>query len=328
MSQPLVRGRPSSLILLGMMMLVTGCTGDGGTAGGGAKACQTNCPTAKAGPERAVLTGAAVTLDGSGSTSGTPGLITYQWALTSKPTGSAATLVGATTARATFTADVAGTYDARLVVHEGGVSSAPDTVRITCGPGNLTPIADAGPDRTELLGTPVMLDGTGSRDPNGKPITYAWRVVTQPAGSQAVLLSATSKTSSFTPQVAGPYTLALTVSDGALTSPADEVVITVTSDNCPPVANAGPDQQVTTGQLVTLRGAGSTDPNDDPLTFSWRFQSKPDGSTATVAAATSVSPIFRPDLAGLYVLSLVVSDGMRTSAHDTVVVEAGLPRFN
>jgi len=188
------------------------------------------------------------------------------------------------------------------------------------------PIADAGPDRTELLGIPVTLDGTGSRGPNGTPITYAWRVVTQPSGSQAVLLNATSKTPSFTPQVAGPYTFAITVSDVALTSPADEVVITVTSDNCPPVANAGPDQQVTTGQLVTLRGAGSTDPNDDPLTFSWRFQSKPDGSTTTVAAATSVSPIFRPDLAGLYVLSLVVSDGMRTSAPDTVVVEAVIRR--
>src|SRR6185503_9166234 len=193
-------------------------------------------------------------------------------------------------ARPTFTADVVGTYDARLVVQEGGASSAPDTVRITCGTGNLVPIADAGPDRTELLGTPVTLDGTGSRDPNGTPITYAWRVVTQPAGSQAVLLSATSKTSSFTPQVAGPYTLALTVSDGALTSPADEVVITVTSDNCPPVANAGPAQQVTTGRWGPVRGAGSTDRNDDPLTVRWRCQSKPDGSTASVAAAASVSP--------------------------------------
>jgi hypothetical protein len=73
---------------------------------------------------------------------------------------------------------------------------------------------------------------------------------------------------------------------------------------------------------VTLSGAGSTDPNDDPLTYSWRFQSTPAGSTATLAAATAVSPTFTADMAGLYVLSLVVSDGMRTSAPDTVVVEA------
>lgn len=329
MSQTPARARHSSMILM-TILLLSGCSGGGGGTGGSTgAACQTNCPTAVAGPEQAVVTGAAVTLDGSGSTSGTSGLITYHWTF-SKPAGSGATLAGATTARPTFTPDVAGTYAARLVVREGGVSSPPDTVTITCGTGNLTPIANAGPDRTELLGTPVTLDGTGSRDPNGTPITYAWRVVTQPSGSQAALLSATSRTPSFTPQVAGLYTLALTVSDGSLTSLADEVTITVTADNCPPVANAGPDQTVTTGQVVTLTGAGSSDPNDDPLTYSWRFQSKPDGSTATLAAATAVSSTFTADMAGLYVLSLVVSDGMRTSAPDTVVVEAkaSRPRFN
>ena len=316
-----------SMILLGVtLLLFSGCSGDGGETGGApGAACQTNCPTAKAGPEQAVVTGAAVTLDGSGSTSGTPGLITYQWTLLSKPAGSAATLVGATTARPTFTADVVGTYDARLVVQEDGASSAPDTVRITCGSGNLAPIADAGPDRTEPVGSLVTLDGTASRDPNGTPITYAWRLVTQPAGSQAVLLNATGATPSFTPHVAGPYTFALTVKDGTLTSPSDEVVITVTANNCPPIADAGADQKVTTGQLVTLTGAGSTDPNHDPLTYSWRFQSKPDGSTATLAAATSVSPTFTADMAGLYVLSLVVNDGKLTSAPDTVVIEARLP---
>jgi hypothetical protein len=80
------------MILLGVtLLLLSGCSGDGGETGGApGAACQSNCPTAKAGPEQAVLAGDAVTLDGSGSTSGTPGLITYQWTLQSKPAGSAA----------------------------------------------------------------------------------------------------------------------------------------------------------------------------------------------------------------------------------------------
>ena len=135
MNQIPSRVRHHSLILLGVtLLLLSGCSGSGGDIGGSTTvACQSHCPTANAGPEQAVVTGAAVTLDGSGSTSGTSGLSTYHWALTSKPTGSVATLAGATTARPTFTADVAGTYTARLVVQEGGASSAPDTVRITCG---------------------------------------------------------------------------------------------------------------------------------------------------------------------------------------------------
>ena len=326
MSQIPFRVRHSCVLLLGMtILLFSGCSGDGGGTGGSTgAACQSNCPTAQAGPEQAVLTGDAVTLDGSGSTSGTPGLITYHWTLLSKPAGSAATLASATTARPTFTADVAGTYAAQLVVQEGGASSPPAMVTITCGSGNLAPIANAGLDRTERLGTPFTLDGTGSGDPNGTPLTYAWKVVTQPAGSQAVLVSATTKTPSFTPQVAGLYTFALTVKDGTLTSPSDEVMITVTNDNCPPIANAGPDRDSPDGEVVTLTGAGSTDPNDDPLTYSWRFQSKPDGSTATLAAPTAVSPTFTPDRIGLYVLSLTVSDGRLTSAPDMVVINVFL----
>jgi chitinase len=154
-----------SLILLSItLLLLSGCSGDGGEVGGSTgAACQSNCPTARAGPEQVVLTGDAVTLDGSGSTSGTPGLITYHWTLQSKPTGSAATLANATTARPTFTADVAGSYTARLVVQEGGVSSPPATVTITCGSGNLAPIADAGPDRTDCSAPALPWMGPGVR---------------------------------------------------------------------------------------------------------------------------------------------------------------------
>ncbi len=86
--------------------------------------------------------------------------------------------------------------------------------------------------------------------------------------------------------------------------------------------NAGPNQAVTAGDLVTLTGAGSTDSNGNPLTYAWTLTSKPAGSTATLTGATTVNPTFTADLAGEYVASLVVNDGVVNSSPSTVTVTA------
>ncbi|VAX11597.1 hypothetical protein MNBD_GAMMA25-1961, partial [hydrothermal vent metagenome] len=45
-----------------------------------------------------------------------------------------------------------------------------------------------------------------------------------------------------------------------------------------PIADAGVDQLVAVDTVVTLDGSGSTDPEDDALTYSWTITARPDGS--------------------------------------------------
>jgi len=70
----------------------------------------------------------------------------------------------------------------------------------------------------------VALDGRESFDPDGDVLTYSW-TLEAPAESAAALDDASSPTPTFTADIAGAYAAILVVSDGALESPADEVVI-------------------------------------------------------------------------------------------------------
>jgi hypothetical protein len=92
--------------------------------------------------------------------------------------------------------------------------------------------------------------------------------------------------------------------------------------NVAPTANAGMAQNVLTGANVTLDGSGSSDANGDALSYAWTLTSKPAGSNAALAAATSAKPSFKADVDGSYVASLIVSDGKVGSAPVTVAVTA------
>src|SRR5439155_436935 len=107
-----------------------------------------------------------------------------------------------------------------------------------CAPVNYPPVANAGPDVTAPVGTTGPLDGQGSTDVDGDPLTYRWSFTSRPAGSSAVLSGAGTATPTFTIDRAGDYVVQLHVNDGLLDSAPDTV--TISTLNSLPVADAGP----------------------------------------------------------------------------------------
>lgn len=193
---------------------------------------------------------------------------------------------------------------------------------------NQAPVANAGTDLFLELnpsGMLVELDGSGSSDPDNDPLNYQWSL-NVPDGSNALLENPNSEYPSFIPDVVGAYSAQLQVFDGSLYSDTDTVTINVVQQNLPPIADAGPDQNLDLSAgsvLVQLDGRGSSDPEEQPLSYFWTLYA-PQGSNAVLDDYMSPNPGFTADVVGVYTVYLEVSDGYNYSEMDalTITVES------
>jgi hypothetical protein len=254
-------------------------------------------PFAEAGRNRNVRVGATVTLDGSASSDADGDDLTFSWTLVHRPGESTATLTDADSATPSFTADRPGTYQAELLVNDGTDLSDPDTVTINVAdlPENSPPEANAGSDRDVRVGVTVTLDGSASSDADGDDLTFSWSLVHRPDESTAALTGADTSNPSFVADRAGTYEAVLVVNDEKVDSDPDSVTIEA---NTPPEANAGEDQNVETGDTVSLDGTASSDPDGDTLTYNWILVTIPDESTAALTGADTSNPRFTADRPG------------------------------
>jgi len=187
---------------------------------------------------------------------------------------------------------------------------------------NRAPVANAGGNQSVKQNVKVTLDGSKSSDPDGDPLTYKWSIKTQPQGS-TLNVGDTTKTASITPAVVGDYEVQLTVSDGNLSASATtKISVSAATANGKPVAKAGSDVRALINTNVALDGSKSSDPDQDPLTYKWTVKTKPTNSTAKPSDDKIAKPTIKPDLAGDYVVSLVVNDGKLDSDPSEVKIKA------
>ena len=112
---------------------------------------------------------------------------------------------------------------------DGQAIEGTDAVRmINRGGGNDPPTADAGPDQTLEWeqGLTVTLDGSGSSDPDGDPLTYEW------TDSDGDVLGTTVQVTVSLSGL-GDHTFTLTVTDPSGATDSDDVTITVEAAAAP-----------------------------------------------------------------------------------------------
>lgn len=296
-------------------------------------------PIANAGIDFSVDEGqTGVMLDGSASSDPDSDPLAYAW---TQLGGTAVTLSDPAAAQPTFSAPLVAiggeTLSFELTVTAKGESDTA-TVNVTVVNVNHPPVADAGDDQSIAEGSPVTLQGEDSFDIDNDTFTYAW---VQTGGTPTVSLSgAGSANPTFTapiivaggaPGVVATLVFELTVDDGfPLDAPApgytfansvDSVTIEVTNLNNDPTAAAGSDQTVDENTFVALDGSASSDPDSDPLTYSW---AQIGGTCVVVSGQSTATPSFTVPFVNPggedLTFRLTVDDGYGGMATDDVVV--------
>jgi hypothetical protein len=273
-------------------------------------------PFADAGPNQEAEEGDLVVLDGDNSYDPEGTISSFLWI---QLTGPSVTLSDETFVQPTFTAPGGAPEGESLVfelfVADDGGLQASDTCIVTVLRQNSPPVADAGTNQVVGEGETVLMDASGSHDPDGDDInmTYVWKQV---QGTSVHLSNAAEMMTTFTAPAVGDdgesFVFELFVTDEWGLSSKDSCIVSVeTPLNTSPEADAGADMKVNEGSGVNLDGTGS---NDTDGAIAWSMWSQVSGKPVTLEDRASLSASFAapevgPDGAVL-VFQITVCDGV------------------
>ena len=283
-----------------------------------------HAPFAMHGGEYNVTAGIPFTLDGSGSYDINPGdsITLYPWDLDNDGVWFDDMDIDTTSATASYTFDTPGVYNIGLKVWDNGAFNP-----FGCMPGvdctsmeslpvftkvivqvNLAPTADADGPYNVDEGTPLTLDGSGSSDPNGDVLSFAWDL-----DDDGNYDNSTAEQPVYTWNDNCTYMVALKVSDSLLDD-TDTAIVTVNDLSPTAVFTWAPEPQ-TEGAAVSFTDASISYP--DTITgWNWDF-----GGLGT---SSDQHPSFTFNDNGVYTVILTVTDedGSTSSmSHDVTITD-------
>jgi hypothetical protein len=182
---------------------------------------------------------------------------------------------------------------------------------------NQPPVVKTGADKVSTSSS-VVLNGSGSSDPEGQPLTFSWIQTKGPAA----ILNTVDAVCTVTGLVTGEYTFQLTVTDNFNATATDTIHVSAKVGAPPPVnqspsVNAGANQTITLPvSTVTLNGS-ATDADGTISSYQWTKLSGSGGSIASPnTAVTTVTGLTE----GTYNFQLTATDNGGASASKTVVI--------
>ncbi|XP_072532343.1 dyslexia-associated protein KIAA0319-like protein isoform X1 [Salminus brasiliensis] len=230
--------------------------------------------------------------------------------------------VSADTAILTLTSLVPGNYTFSLTVTDSdGAQSSTQAMLSVNKAMDYRPVANAGPNQVITLPrNSITLYGNQSTDDH-EPLAYEWSLSPESKGKVVEMQGVRTPTLQLSAMQEGDYTFQLTVTDSSGQQDTAQVTVIVQPENNkPPVADTGPDKELTLPvDHTTLDGSKSTD-DQKIVTYHWEQTKGPEGvkienADSAVATVTGLQ-------VGTYTFMLTVTDERDLQSSDTVTVTA------
>jgi hypothetical protein len=178
-------------------------------------------------------------------------------------------------------------------------------------PTNEPPVADANGPYTINEGSPLILDGSGSSDPDSDPITYNWDLDNDgyyDDASTATQNIPWNDLVNLNLDDNGIYSIGLEVSDGTET---DTDTTTVTINNVAPTITAivGPLEPTQLGTEIEIRGYFMDPGSEDTHTATIDWGDGSDPTTGSVDQIMQIATgLYKYSTAGVYTVTLTIED--------------------
>lgn len=260
----------------------------------------TTVPVADAGPDMAIRQHQSFSFDGTGS-SDNMGVVNWTWTFIYEDGPIALYGVGPS-----FRFDVRGLYIVHLTVLDSEGNIATDSMSLSVLD-DILPIADAGQDLEVAQNSVFIFNGSGSTDNLG---LASWKWTFEYNGSSVELDGINPE---YTFREVGAYTVTLTVIDIDGNKATDTMIVHVL-DSIHPIADAGSDVHISQYQAVSLDGSGS---GDNLAVVNWTWEFVQGGAPVHLFGPT---PTFLFDLAGIFEVTLTVTDAAGNHGTDVMLV--------
>jgi len=207
-----------------------------------------------------------------------------------------------------------GEHFIELKVTDNKGASTSTLIKVTVNSlSNNAPTVDAGSDQTINVGSSVTINGSAS-DNDGSVVSWNWKtkgaIITSGSGADISPLVMNNLS-------IGQHLFILSVTDNIGATATDSAKVTVNAViNKFPVVNAGSDQTINFGEVVTLNGFAS---DEDGSITSWAW--KEGGIIKKSGSGSIVSPLVIRNLSiGQHLYSLLVTDNNGATAIDIVKI--------